>query len=173
MKKSTLFKMIWPVSIIIFALTIFSSCSCIPDKKSNQQETVISSRTVISKPPSSYTDTLIINSASAVFYNSDSLQLQKTRLVNKEMVYKSMVHDCFYQMRNAHIVLKKYWPQLKIIDTSRARYLLFIKENKSKLCIDLNTKNDMCGLFMFNQKKDPVLADMTNVDTALKYYFEE
>ena len=89
------------------------------------------------------------------------------------MIFESMVHDCFYQIKNARMVLKKQWPQVKIIETSRARYLLFIKADKSKICIDLDTKNDMCGLFLFDGKKDPVLTDMTNIDTALKFYFEE
>ena len=133
----------------------------------------IANKQIISKPPSSYTDSLIITPESAVLYNSDPLQLEKIKAINKEMVFESMVHDCFYQMKNARMVLKKYWPQLKIIDTSKARYLVFIKADKSKTYIDLDTKNDMCGLFLFDGKKDPILIDMTNIDTELRFYFNE
>jgi hypothetical protein len=76
-------------------------------------------------------------------------------------------------MRNARMVLKKYWPKVRIIETSKARYLLFIKADKSKKCIDLNSKNDICGIFLFDNKKDPELIDMMNVDTALEFYFNK
>lgn len=174
MKKSLLFIKISGAGIIIFFSVILSACSGAPEKKSNDQiEPASSNNQLISKSPSSYTDTLTITSASAVIYNSDSLQLEKIKAINKEMIFESMVHDCFYQMRNSRMVLKKYWPLVKIIDTSKARYLLFIKADKGKIYIDLDTKNDICGLFLFDGKKDPVLADMTNIDTALRFYFNE
>ncbi|CAN5831488.1 hypothetical protein BH11BAC4_BH11BAC4_22880 [soil metagenome] len=125
----------------------------------------------LSKPVSSYNDTLIINTESAVFYNPDSMQLEKIRTVNKKNIAESMEHDCFYQMRNARMVLKKYWPQVNIIETANARFLLFIKADKTKHCIDLNGKNDMCGIILFNRQKDPELVDMMNIDTALEFYF--
>lgn len=157
--------------LILFTVTL-SACSGASEKKNNVQiQAATPSNKVITKPPSSYSDTLIISGASAIFYDSDSLQLVKTKAINKKMDYESMVHDCFYQIRNAKMVMKQYWPKLKVIDTSKARYLLFVKADKSKTYIDLNTKYDMCGLFLFDGKKDPVLADMTNVDTELANYF--
>jgi len=39
--------------------------------------------------------------------------------------------------------------------------------------IDLNTKNDPCGLFVFNGQKPPLLVDMTNIDTDLGFYFSK
>ena len=53
------------------------------------------------------------------------------------------------------------------------RYLLFIKANKNIKCIDLNDKNDICGLFLFDTKKDPALIDMPNIDTQLELYFSK
>lgn len=125
------------------------------------------------KPPSSFSDTIIITGSSAVFYNSDSLQLEKIKGVIELPVYESNVHDCFFQMRNARMVLKKYWTQIHIIETSKHRYLLFIKANNKKTCIDLNEKNDMCGVFLFDGIKEPELVDMMNIETALGYYFSK
>jgi hypothetical protein len=31
----------------------------------------------------------------------------------------------------------------------------------------------MCGIFLFDGKKEPELADMMNIDTALGFYFEK
>jgi len=146
-----------------------------PSKKENtgQKKIAPSSPVQYKKPPSGFNDTLVINSLSAVFYNSDSLQLDKMKTILKKEEYETEVHNCFYLMRNARIVMKQYWPQIQIIETSRARYLLFTKADKSRTCIDLNTKNDMCGMFLFDREKDPELVDMMNIDTALGFYFKK
>lgn len=71
------------------------------------------------------------------------------------------------------MVLRNYWPQIRIIETHEAQYLLFIKRDKRKICIDLNKKNDICGVFLFDRKKDPELIDMMNIDTELNFYFKK
>ena len=89
------------------------------------------------------------------------------------MIFESMVHDCFFQMRNSRMVLKKNHTQVKIIEVKNARYLLFINAAGEKEAIDLNTKNDPCGLFIFDGVKAPRLVDMTNIDSELGFYFSE
>ena len=171
MKRYPLYYSLPELIFSVFFFVAISGCTRESGKRTNEiKENPVR---IIAKPPSSFEDTLTISTASGVFYDSDSLQLEKIRLLNKEMVYQSMVHDCFFQIKNAKTVIKQYWPLLKIIDISKARYLLFIKNDKSKIYIDLNTKNDMCGLFLFDGKKDPVLVDMTNVNTALGDYFSK
>lgn len=167
---------ILPGSLAIFGMiTLFlliSSCSG-ADKK-NTPQTEINPKTkslIIKKPMSSFNDTIFIKANSAVFYSPDSLQMEKIKRVNEKATFDMLTHNCHYQMENARIVIKKYWPQIKIIETSRSRYLLFKKTNKSNLCIDLNDKNDICGLFLFDGKKNPVLVDMPNIDTQLGLYF--
>ncbi len=150
------------------------SCSEKAQKKDSQQETTTIVRPpIIKKPGSSFNDTIIIKAPSAVFYTPDSLQMEKIKTVNEKAVFDMITHDCHYQMQNARIVLKNYWHQLKVVEASKARYLLFIKSDKKKICIDLNDKNDICGIFIFDPKKDPELIDMTNIDTALGFYFEK
>lgn len=159
----------------IITLLLFA-CSCSEISKKNNQQEIKSSKKKhlnIKKPGSSFSDTIIINTKSAVFYNPDSLQMEKIKAVNEKEIFATITHDCYYQMQNARLVLKKYWPQIRIIETSKARYLLFAKTNKSKICIDLNNKNDICGLFLFDRKKDPVLADMPNINTVLGFYFSK
>ena len=62
------------------------------------------------------------------------------------MVFDGSMHEYFYQMRNARIVIKKTWPGLKIVESKNYRFILFIKKDKTTECIDLNTKNDSEGL---------------------------
>lgn len=157
------------------ALLLFTG-SCSEGYKKNTRQAEISPKTktlIIKKPGSTFYDTLMIKANSAVFYSPDSLQMKKIKTVNEKVTFDLLTHNCHYQMENARIVIKKYWPQIKIIETSNFRYLLFEKANKSKVCLDLNDKNDICGLFLFDGKKDPVLVDMPNVDTQLGFYFSK
>ena len=154
-----------------FIIICLVSCSDENQKNNSIKNITEKKDTIIRKPPSSFSDTITINFPSAVFYNPDSLQLEKIKEVTPKNAYESDVHNCFYLMRNARIVLKKYWPEIHIIETSVNRYLLFVKADKNKTCIDLNSKGDMCGIFLFDGKKEPGLADMMNIDTALGFYF--
>lgn len=164
------------INFVFYALltSFFLSCSGNTSEKKTDQQTGKNAETrILVKPPATYADTLIISSASAVFYHPDSIQLEKIKSTYKKDFFENMVHENFYQMRNARNVLIKYWPNIEIIETSSARFLLFVKADKSKVCIDLNTEGDMNGIFLFDQKKDPELIDMMNVDTALGFYFKK
>ena len=159
----------------ITTLLLFN-CSCSEISNKNIHEEVKSSEKnhlIIKKPGSSFSDTIIISTKSAVFYEPDSIQLEKIKAKNEKNIFDMITHDCHYQMQNARIVLKKYWPQIRIIENSKARYLLFVKADNNKICIDLNDKNDICGLFLFDSKKNPVLVDMPNIDTELGFYFSK
>ncbi len=158
-------------SAMMLFLFNFSCCE-ISEKNNPPSEKVLQIKhPIIKKPGSSFNDTIIVYGGSAVFYSPDSLQMIKIKAVNEKDIFDMITHDCHYQMQNARTVIKKYWPELKIIDASKARYLLFVKEDKNKILIDLNDKNDICGLFLFDAKKDPVKVDMPNIDTALGFYF--
>jgi hypothetical protein len=139
------------------------------EKKKNNAAVPIA----VKKPGSSFNDTFFIMVRSAVFYAPDSMQLAAIKKVNEKSVFESLTHESFFQMRNARLVLRKYWPGIKIIEISRYRWLSFIKSDKTKSIVDLNTKNDISGIFLFDPKKNPELADMMNIDTALGFYFEK
>jgi hypothetical protein len=159
----------------MIALFLFiCSCSQRTNKNSQQEEKGTGVKPLtIKKPVSSFNDTIIIDSKSAVFYSPDSLQMEHIKAVNEKSIFAMIAHDCFYQMQNARMVLKKYWPGIQVIETSKARYLLFEKADRTKICIDLNNKNDICGIFLFERKKLPVPVDMPNIDTALSFYFKD
>jgi hypothetical protein len=166
----------WSVlkSGMIALILLTYSCSQSPEKNNKQEKKDQAPKPVfVKKPPSSFEDTVIIDRESAVFYNPDSLQLEKIKSVNEKRVYETITHDCFYMMQNARNVLRQHWPRIRIIEVMKARWLLFVKKDKSKICIDLNARNDICGMFLFDPKKDPEPVDMPNVDTFLGFYFGE
>ncbi|MGH2552319.1 MAG: hypothetical protein ACRDEB_01315 [Chitinophagaceae bacterium] len=147
-----------------------------PIKKNDAAGSVMEKRDslkpVWKKPPSSFSDTLTVHFPSAVFFNSDSLQWKKVKAIMEKNEYETEVHNCFYLMRNARNVIMQYWPTIRIVETTSFRYLLFVKADKSQKIIDLNTMGDICGIYLFDGKKNPELSDMMNIDTALEFYFK-
>src|SRR4029079_19048099 len=99
---------------LFFTLGYLISCSG-ENKKNNSIKNITEKKdTIIRKPPSSFSDTIVIGFPSAVFYNPDSLQLKKIKETTLKNEYESEVHNCFYLTRNARTVLKKYWPKIHI-----------------------------------------------------------
>ena len=159
--------------LIAFLLTACSGTGSPQKNNTGEKKVPQPSPELYKKPPTGFNDTLVINGLSAVFFNPDSLQQEKIKAIRKKEDYETEEHYCLYQMRNALVLLKKSWPQIHIVETSRTRYLLFIKSGKNKTCIDLNNKSDMCGIFLFDSVQDPELCDMMNFDTALRFYFKK
>jgi hypothetical protein len=150
--------------------------ACTPSPEKNKTEVLkapVTKPSVVKKPPSSFVDTVIINSRSAVFYNPDTFQLKKIKSTYDKRVYDTQTHDCYYMMQNARNVIREHWPKLPVMEVNKARYLLFIKKDGHRMCIDLNTRSNMCGMYLFDPQKDPVPVDMPNVATWLGFYFEK
>lgn len=152
-------------------------CSC-KEKKTTVTATTtemaaIRPVAVSGKPGSSFTDTLVIKGAAAIFYYPDSLQDAKIKAMTKPDIYNSSVHEMFYQMRNARMVIQKTYPRLKIVELHNKQYILIHKKDGGRQLLDLNKYNDARGLIMCNGIKEPQLADMTNIETELDRYFKQ
>lgn len=149
------------------------SCSKSSHQEQKISQEIVAEKSAPGKPPSSFLDTVIVEYPTAVFYHPDSAQLKKIKAVTEKMIFEGTLHDCFYQMRNSRMVLKKYYPKVAIREIENARYIHFKMINGSDEIVDLNTKNDPCGLLIFDGRKSPQLVDMTNVDTELGFYFSK
>jgi len=151
-----------------FILSIITSLNCSDTQRRTNPPP---NNPVKTKPSSSYSDTVEIVLPSAVIYHADSLQLKKIKAVTEAGIFESMMHEFFYQMRNSRMVLKKYYPNIKIREVEDARYLLFKKKGGGNELIDLNDKNDPFGIFLFDGLQSPRLVDMTNIESELGFYF--
>jgi hypothetical protein len=159
--------------LFLVMMAIYISCADKPGKI--VQSTGIQEQKVnkVSKPSSSFSDTLAIRVSSAVFFMPDSVQLLKFKAISTPRDFESETHNWFYQMRNARMVVGKYWPGLQVMETSHSRYLLFVKTDNQKVLVDLDKQGDMAGIFLFDGKKSPELADMMNIDSFLGFYFQK
>lgn len=165
MKKYTILKL-----NLFFLVAITFTMTCKHEKKTNPV-TSNTSGDHKTKPPGNFPDTLKITEAAAVFYSPDSIQLENIKAVTDTNIFKSSMHEYFYQMRNARIVLKKFLPEIKIVDARNIRYLLFIHSDNKSDCIDLDSKNDAYGLILFNRQKPPLISDMANIEGEAGLYF--
>lgn len=157
-------------TILVFGL-LLNACSLPSHKKEAQNKAV--KKEVYFKPESGFPDTLKINSACAVFYQPDSLQVQKIKAVTDPGIFASNMHEFFYQQRNARMYLKKYWPGIKTIEVNNKRFLLFLKAGKTTGLIDLDKISDSHGLFVFDGKQAPLRIDMMNIETQVPDYFKD
>ena len=102
------------INLLVFLSYIlvisFYSCTNSTVKEKEEKPAAGINKNVPSKPPATYQDTLKIDLIAAVFYSPDTLQLQKIKDITEEKVFESQMHEYFYQMRNARMVLKKNWP---------------------------------------------------------------
>lgn len=155
--------------LLLLALVIVTACK--QKKKIADKEMPTIPVVITKKPASSFIDTLQITGTAAVFFNPDSIQWQQLKKNTDPQVFDSNQHDCYYQQRNARIVIKKDWRQVKITEAVNKRFLHFISPNQAGVVIDLNGKNDWCGILLFKEGKQPQLVDMTNIETALYDYF--
>ena len=157
---------------IVSVLSLTASCSSDP-AQDKEKKASLSGQQLHTKPPSSFQDTMQIDFLAAVFYIPDSLQLEKIRELTDSAIFEAAMHEYFFQMRNARLSIKRDWPQLKIVEVKNVRWLLFHGKGNDSTYIDLNTRNDSHGLFLFQPGKKPHYADMMNIDTELSYYFKK
>lgn len=154
----------------LICFVLISSCNEGSKKNLPQQAQPKDSSELHKKPASTFQDTLYVNSKSVVFYQPDSIQLESIKAVTDPSVFDGSMHEYFYQIRNAHIVLKQNWSQLKIIDSKNVRYLVFVGIDNTIYTIDLDQYNDAYGMFVFNLKKAPILVEMTNLESIIQMY---
>lgn len=158
-------------------MVAISLWSCKENKKTevvNQADSIATKPTLVAtKPGSSFSDSIQVTEPAAIFYYPDSLQDVRIKAITEPAIYNSSIHEMFYQMRNAKIVIKKTYPNLKLIEVTKSRFIQIKKKDGTFHLIDLDQYNDARGLIMCNAVKAPQLADMTNIDTELYRYFKE
>lgn len=116
-------------------------------------------------------DTLEVDSKAVVFFRQDSARLARIRAVLKDRLYESLTHDCLFEGKYARSVIRRERPALTVMDVAANRWLVFRKKDGGRKTIDLNAINDLCGVFLFDGIKDPMRADMPNIETQLWFYF--
>ncbi len=157
------------LSLLVFFLPACHTSG--PAKKKPEVTDSIPVSTPWHKPASGYLDTLRIDRPAAVFFSADSMQLLQLQKSARESVLESTEHECFFQMKNIRTSLQQHWPRIRIYHALAVRYLLFSGKEGKEVIIDLDSVNDLCGVYLFTPAKAPQRADMMNAANSLEYYF--
>lgn len=161
------------VCILLLLPVFINACNNTEKENTKEPDTYVNKPVKKTKPPSSLSDSLLIEEPAAIFFHPDSLQDVKIKALTDSGIYKSYTHEMFYQMRYAGIVLHTYYPGLKRIEVKDIRYLVIRKKNSKTEIIDLNTYDDSSGLLVTDLVQPVRLLDMTNIETELDFYFKK
>ena len=154
-------------------IVIFIGCSN-PSKNSDKKNAGETKKdTTLQKTSGRSKDTLKVDFPAAVFFSPDSFHYNKLKVITDSALFESIMHECVYQMGYSRRTIEQHWQKLKILDSKSSQVLLFKSKDDIIEYIDLPTRQDPCGLLVFDGRKKPILVDMTNVDTEIGYYLKD
>src|SRR5947208_1290690 len=115
------------LQLFIYSLPVLLVLSCADGRQTKPSVNTDSKKNEVkSKPPATYQDTLTITDSAAVFYNPDSLQLEKIKLVTDAGAFESKMHEFYFLRKTAKAIITQHFSWLKMIEAKNVRYLLFV-----------------------------------------------
>lgn len=165
--------------LLLLSLTVFS-CATNDQKQETKSDTFISSADTTQKvdtpkaqiapqPSPLDTDTLTIDRKAAVFYQPDSLQIEKRMKEAGEADFRAGADDYIYYVNTSAEYLEKQG--LSVLDAKNKKYLKFVLADKRTHVINLDTLQELWGMYLFDPKKKPYAADMTMIEDEYKNYY--
>ena len=163
--------------LLLYSLTL---ASCAADEKTQDfksssfdttqaTDTTQQSETKIKKAVIT-SDTLTIDTKSAVFFQPDSLQIKKRMQEVGEKDFRAGMDDYIYSINTSAEYLEKQG--LTVVDAKGKKILKFITEDKKFHLIKLDTLQELWGMYLFDPTKKPYYADMTMIEDDYKNYFK-
>ena len=116
------------------------------------------------------TDTLTIDRKTAVFYQPDSLQMEKRMKKVGEADFRAGADDYIYYVNTSAEYLEK--EGLPVLDAKNKKYLKFVLANKRVQVIKLDTLEELWGMYLFDPKKKAYAADITIIEDEYKSYYK-
>lgn len=164
---------------LLFSLTVFSCAT--NDRKQEATETQIPSaytglqvdtarKPAAKKTPSPDTDTLTIGHKAAVFYQPDSLQIEKRMKEVGEENFRAGMDDYIYSINTSVEYLQKQG--LTVIDAKNKKYIKFVFAEVQTQLIKLDTLEELWGIYLFEPRRKPLYVDMTMIEEEYKNYFK-
>jgi hypothetical protein len=166
--------------LLLLSLTVFS-CATNDQKQEQKADTLISSADTtqkldtvgaqISTQSSPLdTDTLTIDRKAAVFYQPDSLQMERRMKEVSEADFRAGADDYIYYVNTSAEYLEK--EGLPVLDAKNKKYLKFVLADNRVQVIKLDTLEELWGMYLFDPKKKAYAADMTIIEDEYKNYFK-
>lgn len=114
-------------------------------------------------------DTLTIDRKAAVFYQPDSLQIEKRMKQVGEAEFRMGMDDYIYSLNTSVEYLQKQG--LPVLDAKNRKYLKFVSAGKKLQLIKLDTLQELWGMYLFDPGKKPRYADIIDIEEDYKTYY--
>jgi hypothetical protein len=166
--------------LLVLSLTVFS-CTTSDKKQERKPGTLVSPTStkpkgrIIKNGITTETsllegDTLTIAKTAAVFYQPDSLQIQKRMKRVGETDFRIGMDDYIYSVNTSVEFLQKQG--LPVFDAKSKKYLKFVSPGKEAQIVRLDTLQELWGMYLFDPKKKPLAVDMTVIEDEYKNYYQ-
>ncbi len=146
-------------AFLILIFTIFISC----DKKEKKTLDNIQ----ISKK---VTDTIIIKSICAVIFEPSEISIVKLKNEGGEENFYIAADDYLFYLNESNKFIEKQG--IKIVQTKNDKILKFVSNDKTETIINLNSENEIWGIYLFDPKLKPKKIDMTSTEEEIKKYIK-
>ena len=164
--------------LLVLSLTVFS-CTTSDKKQERKPGTLVSPTStkpkgrIIKNGITTETsllegDTLTIAKTAAVFYQPDSLQIQKRMKQVGETDFRIGMDDYIYSVNTSVEFLQKQG--LPVFDAKSKKYLKFVSPGKEAQIVRPDTLQELWGMYLFDPKKKPLAVDMTVIEDEYKNY---
>lgn len=159
----------------LFALCCICGSACNSHNGSANNEAVVSAKDTAPHAidPANTTiqnDTLIIDRKAAVFFEPDSLQIEKRKAAIGEDNFFIGVEDYAYYLSMSHDYLDS--ARLRLLDARGKRFLKFIGNQPPNQIIRLDTVPELWGIYFFEPAKKAKRINMTMIEEEYRGYFD-
>lgn len=155
--------------LIAIILLILISCAK-KEKSTIEIKTTVNKTSEPIQVSSKTTDTLIINNKSAVIFEPTENSINKRKKEIGEEVFYIGADDYLFYLDQSITFLEKQ--EINIVQTKNNRILKFISEDKSETIINLNSEEQIWGIYLFDPKWKPKKIDMTATEEEFKEYLK-
>lgn len=172
--KNKLTILIWmKFSRLILLALIFYSCNSDTVQKPTNHENSPLAKEIDINASASSTDSnvLIINTKTAVFYEPDSIQIEKRKSQGNEEDFYAGADDYLWYMNESFNYLDSV--QLPITNVREKRILKFVNVDGESTIINLDTLSDLWGVYFFDGQKSPMEADILDIGSDYNKYFNK
>jgi hypothetical protein len=156
------------IILVLMSVIFLTACSGKGGKKNLQGND--SMPNTINPKISGNTDTLTIDKKTAVFYQPDSVAMQKWKNEVGEEDFETAADDWSYYMMTSHEYLDSM--KVPIVETADKKFLKFVKTDKTMKLIKLDTLKNFWGVYLFIPAKDPKFADLLSIEDEYKSYYK-
>ena len=161
-------------------LTLFTLISC--NQTVNQKEENLNSITTISekkvskkkinntKSNKNGIDTVVIKNQTAIIIEPTDKQIEKRKREIGEEDFYIGADDYMWYLNESTETFRKN--KLNVLNIKNGKIIKFEMENGNNAILELNGKDELWQIYLFDPKLKPKKIDMTDSETEYKTYFK-